>query len=87
MKVTLYTMSGCGPCKATRHALESRGVPFDVIDMDADAAARDRVMALGYRTAPVVLVHDGDEVEHWSGFQVGRINDLAGRIRMMEVSE
>ena len=79
MKVKLYTKPGCGPCRATKHALESRGIPFDAIDVMADDADLEAVKGLGYLTVPVVLVTERGQVEHWGGFQIDRIADLAAR--------
>lgn len=87
MKIVLYTKPGCGPCMATRHALESRGVPFETVNVMDDDAALDAIKALGYLTVPVVLVQDGHAAEHWGGFQLDRIADLAGKLRMQEVEE
>lgn len=87
MKIVLYTKPGCGPCMATRHALESRGVPFETVNVMDDDAALDAIKGLGYLTVPVVLVQDGDAAEHWGGFQLDRIADLAGKLRMQEIEE
>ena len=85
MNVTLYTQPQCGPCGATRHAMESRGIPFEAIDVMDDDAALDAIKGLGYLTVPVVLVQDGHAAEHWGGFQLDRIADLAGKLRMQEI--
>ena len=85
MKIVLYTKPGCGPCGATRHAMESRGVPFETVNVMDDDAALDAIKGLGYLTVPVVLVQDGHAAEHWGGFQLDRIADLAGKLRMQEI--
>lgn len=87
MKVTIYTKPGCGPCAATKHAMESRGVPFETVNVMDDDAALDAIKGLGYLTVPVVLVQDGHAAEHWGGFQLDRIADLAGKLRMQEIEE
>lgn len=87
MKIVLYTKPGCGPCGATRHAMESRGVPFETVNVMDDDAALDAIKGLGYLTVPVVLVQDGHAAEHWGGFQLDRIADLAGKLRMQEIEE
>lgn len=87
MKIVLYTKPGCGPCRATRHAMESRGVPFETVNVMDDDAALDAIKGLGYLTVPVVLVQDGHAAEHWGGFQLDRIADLAGKLRMQEIEE
>lgn len=40
MKVTIYTKPGCGPCAATKRAMESRGIAHEAI---ADLAGRLRM--------------------------------------------
>ena len=87
MKIVLYTKPGCGPCAATKHAMESRGIPFEAIDVMDDDAALNAIKGLGYLTVPVVLVQDGHAAEHWGGFQLDRIADLAGKLRMQEIED
>ena len=87
MKVTIYTKPGCGPCAATKHAMKSRGIAHEAIDVMADDAALEAIKGLGYLTVPVVLVQHGDAAEHWGGFQLDRIADLAGKLRMQEIEE
>lgn len=87
MKVTIYTKPGCGPCAATKHALESRGIPFEAVNVMDDAASLDALRGLGYLTVPVVLVQGEGGGTHWGGFQLDRIAELAGRLRMQEVEE
>ena len=87
MKITVYSRPNCGPCSATKHALQSRGVPFETVNVMDDAASLDAIKGLGYLTVPVVLVQDGDAAEHWGGFQLDRIADLAGRLRMQEIED
>lgn len=87
MKITIYKKPGCGPCAATQHAMESRGVPFETVNVMDDDAALDAIKGLGYLTVPVVLVQDGHAAEHWGGFQLDRIADLAGKLRMQEIEE
>ena len=74
-------------CGAARHAMESRGVPFETVNVMDDDAALDAIKGLGYLTVPVVLVQDGHAAEHWGGFQLDRIADLAGKLRMQEIEE
>jgi glutaredoxin-like protein NrdH len=69
-RVTVYTKPACVQCTATGRALDKAQVDYDVVDISADPAARDYVMALGYLQAPVVVV---DETTHWSGFRPDHI--------------
>jgi len=76
MTVTVYSRPSCQQCNATYRALAKAGLPYEVVDITEDSAARDYVMSLGHLQAPVVVA-DG---LHWSGFrpdQVARLADHA----------
>ena len=73
MSITVYTRPACGPCRATRRALDKQGIRYEVVDISTDADARDFVMSLGHLQAPVVIAG----AEHWSGFSPDRIKALA----------
>lgn len=76
MTVRVYSKPDCVQCTSTYRALDSKRVPFEVIDMSVDPEALEFVKGLGYLQAPVVVTDDG----HWSGFRPDRINELAERI-------
>ncbi|WP_151718279.1 glutaredoxin-like protein NrdH [Gemmobacter serpentinus] len=73
MTITVYSKPACVQCTATTRALDARGIAYSVIDLTADAEAMDRVMAMGYRQAPVVVAGDA----HWAGFRPDMIGQLA----------
>ncbi|WP_234853568.1 glutaredoxin-like protein NrdH [Paracoccus everestensis] len=73
MTITVYSKPACVQCTATTRALDARGLSYDVIDLTEDAAAMERVTALGYRQAPVVIAGDA----HWAGFRPDMIGRLA----------
>ena len=72
MSITVYTKPQCVQCGATIKALDKAGLPYALVDITADAAARDYVMALGHLQAPVVVAG----TDHWAGFRPDRIKDL-----------
>ncbi len=72
MTVTVYSKPACVQCNATVRALDKKGIEYDVIDMSQDMDALERVRALGYMQAPVVMT----EADHWSGFRPDKIADL-----------
>lgn len=72
MKITVYSKPACVQCHATAKALDKHELDYEVVDISTDDQARDYVMALGYTSAPVVVVDD----EHWSGFRPDRIKSL-----------
>ena len=53
------------------------------------ATSLNQIKGLGYLTVPVIVVEDDDGkvIEHWGGFQLDRIADLAAQLRMQEVDE
>lgn len=55
--------------------LDSKGIDYQVVDMSQDADALERVKALGYLQAPVVITDE----DHWSGFRPDKIDELAKR--------
>lgn len=73
MEVVVYSKPDCMQCEQTKKFLERKGVDFSVIDMSADAEALEKVKALGYRQAPVVVVGD----QHWSGFNPAKLSSIA----------
>ncbi len=72
MIITVYSKPACVQCTATTRALDARGLDYSVIDLTEDEDAMQRVTALGYRQAPVVIAGE----DHWAGFRP----DMIGRL-------
>ncbi|VDC28633.1 glutaredoxin-like protein NrdH [Pseudogemmobacter humi] len=72
MTITVYSKPACVQCTATTRALDARGIAYSIIDLTEDSDAMERVMAMGYRQAPVVVAGDA----HWAGFRP----DMIGRL-------
>lgn len=73
MSIIVFSKPACVQCTATTRALDAKGVEYSVVDLTEDAAALERVTALGYRQAPVVMAGD----LHWSGFRPDMIARVA----------
>jgi glutaredoxin-like protein NrdH len=73
MTITVFSKPACVQCTATTRALDARGLSYEVIDLTQNSEAMERVMAMGYRQAPVVIAGD----EHWAGFRPDMIGRLA----------
>lgn len=73
IQVTVFSRSECVQCQATYRALDKKGITYVVVDLATDPAALERVRALGYLRAPVVVAGDA----HWSGFRPDQINALS----------
>ena len=58
--VKMYTTQWCGFCAAARTLLRSKGVEFEEIDVDADAAIRQEMTEKsgGGRTVPQIFIND-----------------------------
>ncbi|EMD9177476.1 glutaredoxin-like protein NrdH [Cronobacter turicensis] len=72
MRITIYTRNDCVQCHATKRALESRGIAFDIINLDEQPEAIDTLRAQGFRQLPVVMT----DALSWSGFRPDMINRL-----------
>lgn len=72
MTVTVYSKPACVQCNATVRALDKKGIEYSVVDMSQDMDALERVRALGYMQAPVVMAGS----DHWSGFRPDKIASL-----------
>ena len=56
-KVTVYTTDPCGFCRSAKSLLDSRGVPYDEINLAKDPDGRAELVALtGQMTFPQILV-------------------------------
>lgn len=73
MNVTVFTTPSCVQCEMTKKVLTKDKVEFTVVDLSTDQEAMEKVKALGYASAPVVIAGD----THWSGFQHSRLKTLA----------
>jgi glutaredoxin 3 len=56
-RVTIYTLSGCGPCRRARHLLRRRGIPYSEVrgddDPDFDRLLLERTGGL---TVPQIVI-------------------------------
>lgn len=79
MKVTLYSKTICNQCTITARLLRERNVEFTTINVEHDSEALERVTALGYKQAPVLVLEWPDgRSEHWSGLNPGKVNEFFG---------
>jgi len=71
-RVILYSQPGCPPCFAAKAFLQSRNVPFEYKDVQADPVALDELLALNSRSTPTLVV--GGEV--MIGFDPDRLTAM-----------
>lgn len=70
--ITVYTKPSCPQCECTKKHLIRNNIEFRAVDITQDHAAREKVSALGYTSAPVVVSGD----VHFSGFRPDRLLEL-----------
>jgi glutaredoxin 3 len=77
-RVTLYTTEPCGFCRTAKALLNSRGIPYDEINLVKDPTGRAELAELtGMMTFPQVVI-DGEPI---GGFQELARADRDGRLR------
>lgn len=72
MTITVYTKPQCVQCDATKRSLDKLGLEYDTVDITVDTDAFDKIVAMGFKAAPVVITDD----DAWAGFQPDKINGL-----------
>ncbi|WP_285128426.1 glutaredoxin-like protein NrdH [Leclercia adecarboxylata] len=72
MRIIIYTRNDCVQCHATKRAMESRGVAFEMVNVDLVPDAAETLKAQGFRQLPVVIAGE----TRWSGFRPDLINRL-----------
>ena len=55
--VVLYATQWCGYCKQIRRVLDQKGIPYQALDIEKDAQARQAYEALGGGGIPFVAVN------------------------------
>ena len=70
--ITVYSKPACVQCEQTKKLLSKNGLEFDVIDITQDPDAYDKVVSMGFMSAPVVVTDD----DSWAGFKPDKINGL-----------
>lgn len=80
-KIIEVTQPGCRQCIAVDRWFKERDVPFTKVDVTTNPDLAETVRELGYMAAPVVLLKQGDVVvDHFHGFDVGRLEEFRGRV-------
>lgn len=75
MSIIIYTRSNCVQCHATKRAMESRGMVFEMVNIDQQPEAAETLRAQGFRQLPVVIAGE----TRWSGFRPDMINRLSAQ--------
>ena len=56
MEVTIFTNTGCSACHLAMDFMTRNGVTFIERSLADDPAARDELLAMGFRAVPVIKV-------------------------------
>ena len=80
MNITVFEKNNCIQCVRTKKWLTENSIPFKTFNVETDEEALQYVLNLGYKAAPVIVVTDNDEetAEHWSGFDLDKLQSLKG---------
>jgi mycoredoxin len=75
----VYSTSWCPDCTITKTVLKSRGVAFEEINIEEDAAAAELVMRLngGKRSVPTLVYND--DAASLSRFSRAKLDEFLGR--------
>lgn len=60
-KIVMYSGDHCGDCTRSKRLLDSLGVVYEVIEVDGNPQALEKIMEInnGFRSIPVILFEDG----------------------------
>lgn len=82
MKVQVYTASWCRDCRAAKQFLDSHGIAYTEINVDADPAASAEVMRHVGRRAIPQLVIDGEWFQPYTPGRGLLYDELCLRLRI-----
>ncbi len=69
--ITMYGAEWCGDCRRSKRLLDTMGVAYDYVDLEADLTGADRALAISGRTnIPVVVFPDGSHLVEPSDSQL-----------------
>lgn len=69
----VYTKNNCVQCDMTKRLMDKIGVEYETINISENPEELERLISLGYRSAPVVVT----ENDSWAGFNPDKIAELA----------
>ncbi|MFL5927214.1 MAG: glutaredoxin domain-containing protein [Gaiellaceae bacterium] len=79
-RIRIYTTRWCGYCVRAKALLDSRGLPYEEVNLDDDEGFRARLQDLtGGWTVPQILIDEqpiGGYTELWRLDREGRLDEL-----------
>jgi glutaredoxin 3 len=80
-RIRIYTTQWCGYCVRAKALLDGRGIPYEEVSLDGDAAFRQTLFDLtGGWTVPQIVVGDrpiGGYTELWKLDRIGELEKIA----------
>ena len=80
-KITMYTTRWCGYCVRAKALLDSRGLPYEEVNLDDDPQFRRKLNELtgGWTVPPIVIDEQpiGGYTELWRLDKSGALDELA----------
>ena len=79
--ITMYSADWCGDCRRSKRLLDSLNVEYNLIDVESDASASDKVIEIngGQRSIPVIVFPDGSHLTEPSD------NDLKAKLEALKI--
>jgi mycoredoxin len=82
MNVQVYTAAWCRDCRAAKQFLDSNGIAYTEIDVDADPAASDEVLRhVGKRAIPQLVI-DGEWFQPYAPGRGLLLDELRRRLHI-----
>jgi mycoredoxin len=82
MNVQVYTAAWCRDCRAAKQFLDSNGIAYTEIDVDADPAASDEVLRhVGKRAIPQLVI-DGEWFQPYAPGRGLLLDELRRRLHL-----
>lgn len=80
--LTVYTKPGCSHCLSAKAYLKSLEIPFTEVDITANPEVRDRLIAAGHKTMPVIYADENELVPGGaSALKTMRRNEILERLQ------
>ena len=82
MTVTVYSTAWCRDCRAAKQFLDSNGIPYSEVDVDANpAASAELVRRVGKRAIPQLVI-DGEWFQPYAPGRGLLLDELRKRLHL-----
>ena len=77
--IKVYSTSWCGDCRATKMALDKKGIAYQEINIEEHPEAAEYVMSVNGGRRSVPTLQHGEVAASLSGFSIVKLNDFLGK--------